>query len=113
MRKDNTELGIKKMTDDKIKQLQKARDTMCIVYGILYKQMLKLQTEIRKTGVEANITTGGLQIYANYQDARVVRVCKKYKTVAEPGVSRYVEKAVLGITKSIVDPESMLKDNTE
>lgn len=102
-----------KEIEEKYKQLQRARDTMCLVYGIPYKKVLKLQTELEVNGMTAYITTGGLQILANYQDARVVRICKKYNTVADPGVSRFAEKAVLGITKPITDPEAFSPKDTE
>lgn len=94
--------------DERYKQLQRARDTMCLVYGIPYDEIIKLRDEINACGISAGITTGGLQIYANFQDTRVIRLCKKYKTRAEPGVSRLEEKAVLGITKPITDPEAFL-----
>ena len=102
--------GASKIEDDKIRDLQRARDTVCLVYGIPYDEIMKLEDEIKKAGISAGITVGGLQIYANYQDSRVVRICKKFKTVAEPGVSRFVEKAIFGITKPIVNPESMMGD---
>jgi hypothetical protein len=83
------------MDADKIKMLNKSRDTMCLVSGIPYEKVIKLRDELKDNCIDANITTGGLQIYANYQDDRVIHLCKKYKTVAEAGVSRFVESAIL------------------
>ena len=57
--------------NEKQKQIQEARDTMCIVYGIAYAKILELQDELKQAGIRANIAVGGLQIYANFQDETV------------------------------------------
>ena len=81
--------------DRNVRKLNKANDTICIVSGVTYDRVMELRKELIADGIDANITTGGLQIYANAQNAKVVKLCKKYKTLPEPGVSRFVEQAML------------------
>ena len=78
-----------------IRKLNEANDTICLVSGIPYDEVMKLKGELMLESIEANITTGGLQIYANAQNSKVIGLCKKYKTLPEPGVSRFVESAML------------------
>lgn len=75
--------------------LKDAQDTRCIVFGITYDNVMKLQKILRKKGIDCNVVVGGFAIYANYKDKRVIKACKKFKTVAHPGVSRFVEDACL------------------
>lgn len=102
------DLQKEKTLEENVEHLAATRDYLCLVYGIKYEEILKLQTELEASGISANITVGGLQVRSNYKHPTVIRICKKYKTVAEPGVSRFVEKAMLGITKPITDPEAFL-----
>lgn len=88
--------------------LKRSQEFECIVYGIQYKYILKIKKELKEAGIDSGETTGALQIYANYHHPAVLRICKKYKTVAEQGVSRHVEKAMIGIVDPITDPKAFL-----
>jgi len=82
--------------DDKIMEgLETRHNTQCNVYGISYDNILKLQKVLRKKGIECNVDVGGLAIYANSKDPRVVSACKKFGTVADPGVSRQIQDILL------------------
>jgi hypothetical protein len=89
-------LGNIKMPDEKTKKewdekvladLKKKRDTQCVVSGISYDNVMKLQDVLRKKGIDCNVIAGGFAIYANYQDPRVISACKQFKTVASAGTA--------------------------
>ncbi len=86
--------------DDNFKMLKDAQDTMCIITGKPYDTILKIQKDFKESGIEASITTGGLQVYANHKTKAVKRICLKHKTIPEPGVSRYVENTILNHKKT-------------
>ena len=88
-------LAVEEVSRTPIEILIEANKTMCIVTGLSYDNAIKLQTELNETGIGANITTGGLQIYTSAKQPTVVKICKKHKTIPEPGVSRFVESAML------------------
>ncbi len=58
---------------------------------------MKLQKVLKAKLIDSNVVSGGFAIYANYQDPRVISACKKFKTVAAPGVSRLIENTLLGV----------------
>ena len=77
--------------DDKIiEELKKKQDTQCVVSNIPYEKVLELQNILKAKNVDCNVVAGGFAIYANYQDPRVISACKKFGTVARPGVSRHI-----------------------
>ncbi len=76
-----------KMMED----LQKKRKTQCVVMGITYTKVMKLQKILRAKGIDCNVTAGGFNIYRNYKDPIVIGACKMFNTVAQPGVTRMIE----------------------
>lgn len=92
-------LSPKKKPRTSIEILQDANEKMCIVIGVKYEKVMKLREDLKAEGISANITTGGLQIHTNVKNKVVLRLCKKYDTIPEAGVSRFVEAAYLGTMK--------------
>jgi len=87
------------MTEE-MKKLKEAQETMCIFTGVLYETILKIQEDFKRSGIEANITTGGLQVYAAHHNKIVKKICLKYDTTPQPGVSRYEENVALNVKKT-------------
>ncbi len=85
-------LSDKEIWDAKMMEdLQKKRKTQCVVMGIPYTKVMKLQKILRAKGIDCNVTAGGFNIYRNYKDPIVIGVCKMFNTVAQPGVTRMIE----------------------
>lgn len=63
------------------------------VWGIPYNKALMLIEDMRKYGVDANITPGGVAIYPDgtIQTDKMNSVCKKYGTIASRGLNPHEE----------------------
>ena len=65
------------------------------VWGIKYSDAVRLIDDVRELGIEARITQGGIAISpTDGQIKRMHSVCKKYNTVATPGVTPCEENIV-------------------
>jgi len=73
--------------------IKKAKQTTCSVSGITYQDALSLISDMRKAGIEADITVGGVSINAHYKDERMLEVCKQHNVLPESGLTRIQEEA--------------------
>lgn len=71
------------------------------VYGINYEAALSLIKKLKDSGIDANITQGGIAIVAeNLNEINTMKkICEKYGTVAKEGATPLEEDIIMGAHK--------------